>query len=325
VKTIDTTEFKINRRGLFAAAGAAAATLAGGGTAQAHDDRPRGDRSIRKKSVTVSDGTRLSYLEAGEGKTLLMVPGWSQTAEQFKYQLEGLSDKYRVIAVDMRGHGDSDKPAFGYRIQRLAKDLEDVMAALRLRHVNLLSHSMGNSVAWCHLDMFGQGRIAKYLAIDEPTFLVPGATWTAQQVEHWGSIFTDANHASLTVDAVAADLGNPNAPTTTAFLKSMTIGMAPADFDWVKSLNLKMPRDLAALLLQNHCYQDWRDVIPRMTRPTIFVGGKVSNVPYKCVEWQQTQVPGSQLRIFEANEGGSHFMFIQNPTAFNDLVRGFIG
>ncbi len=273
----------------------------------------------------MSDGTKLSYLEAGAGKTLLMVPGWSQTAEQFKFQLEGLADKYRVIAVDMRGHGDSDKPAYGYRIQRLAKDLEDVMAALNLTDVNLLCHSMGNSVLWCHLDMFGQGRIAKYLSVDEPTFLVPGATWTAQQVSDYGSIFKDANEASATVDAVAADLGNANAPTTTAFLQSMTKGMSAADFAWVKTLNLKMPRDLAALLLQNHCYQDWRDVIPRMTKPTLFVGGKVSNVPYKCVQWQQTQVPGSQIKIFEESEGGSHFMFIQNPTEFNNLVRTFIG
>ena len=75
-------------------------------------------RSFNEKEIGdgEADGTKLSYLEAGAGKTLLMVPGWSQTAEQFKHQLEGLSDKYRVIALDMRGHGDSDKPTFGYRI-----------------------------------------------------------------------------------------------------------------------------------------------------------------------------------------------------------------
>lgn len=319
MNTFSSSAFLLSRRQVIAGAGALAATsLAGCGGAEAAV-------SINQKSVTVSDGTKLNYLEAGSGKTLLMVPGWSQTAEQFKFQLEGLSDQYRVIAIDMRGHGDSDKPTYGYRIQRLAKDLEDVMAALNLTDVNMLAHSMGNSVSWCYMDMFGQGRIAKYLCIDEPTFLVPGATWTAQNVADWGSIFTDANNASVTVDAVAADLGNANAPTTTAFLQSMTKGMSAADFAWVKAQNLKMPRDLAALLLQNHCYQDWRDVIPRIKTPTIFVGGKVSNVPYKCVQWQQTQVAGSQLRIFEESEGGSHFMFIQNPTAFNSLVRTFIG
>ncbi|WP_342018551.1 alpha/beta fold hydrolase [Methyloceanibacter superfactus] len=47
-----------------------------------------------------------------------MIPGWSQTAAQFKHQLEGLGDRYHVIALDMRGHGDSDKPSHGYRISR---------------------------------------------------------------------------------------------------------------------------------------------------------------------------------------------------------------
>ena len=49
-----------------------------------------------------------------------MIPGWSQSAALFKYQLEGLSDRYRVIAVDVRGHGESDKPKHGYRMGRLA-------------------------------------------------------------------------------------------------------------------------------------------------------------------------------------------------------------
>ena len=46
---------------------------------------------ITKHSVTTSDGVRLSYLEAGSGKPLVLIPGWSQTAEQFRHQLEGLS------------------------------------------------------------------------------------------------------------------------------------------------------------------------------------------------------------------------------------------
>ncbi|QEI06417.1 alpha/beta hydrolase [Pigmentiphaga aceris] len=313
-------------------------TLAGQAASPASDSRlveahpsnlpgamPIQKQSVEKKSVIVSDGTRLNYLEVGQGQTLLMVPGWSQTAEQFRFQLEGLASHYRVIAVDMRGHGDSDKPAHGYRIQRLAKDLDDVMAALGLTDVNLLCHSMGNSVAWCHLDMFGWSRIARYLCIDQPTFLVPDPAWTPQQVADYGAIFQDANHAASVVAAVAADLGNAEAPTTTAFLASMTRGMSAELCEWIKAETLKMPRDLAARLLQSHCYQDWRDVIPRIDKPTLFVGGTVSNVPHPCVQWQHTQVRNAQIRIFEEAEGGSHFMFIQNSAAFNAMVHEFIG
>jgi pimeloyl-ACP methyl ester carboxylesterase len=74
-------------------------------------------------SATTNDGIVLRYEESGSGKPLVCIPGWSQTAAQFKHQLSGLSDRYRVIAVDMRGHGESDKPDNGYTIQRLAKDV----------------------------------------------------------------------------------------------------------------------------------------------------------------------------------------------------------
>ena len=77
---------------------------------------------------------------------MVMIPGWSQTAAQFNYQIARLHDRYRLIALDMRGHGESDKPAFGYKIARLSKDLHDVLVALDLREVTLLGHSMGCSV-----------------------------------------------------------------------------------------------------------------------------------------------------------------------------------
>src|SRR5262245_57090454 len=81
---------------------------------------------------TTNDGARLHYVEAGSGKPLVMIRGWSQTAAQFKAQIEGLSDRYRVIALDMRGHGESEKPTHGYRIHRLSKDVYDFLAANNL-------------------------------------------------------------------------------------------------------------------------------------------------------------------------------------------------
>ena len=51
---------------------------------------------------TTNDGVKLHYLEAGSGNPLGMIPGWSQSAMEFKYQLTGLSDKYHVYAVISR-------------------------------------------------------------------------------------------------------------------------------------------------------------------------------------------------------------------------------
>jgi pimeloyl-ACP methyl ester carboxylesterase len=61
--------------------------------------------AFKSGQVALSDGVRLSYLEAGSGKPLVMVPGWSRTAIEFKHQLAGLSGRTRVITYDPRGQG----------------------------------------------------------------------------------------------------------------------------------------------------------------------------------------------------------------------------
>src|SRR3954447_23770406 len=133
------------------------------------------------RTVKTSDGIRLQYLESGVGQPLVMIPGWSQTAEQFKFQIEGLSDRYRVIAVDMRGHGESSKPAYGYRIARLSKDVHELLTALDLHEVALLGHSMGASVIWSYYDLFGPERLAKLIIVDQVPVTCTDLEWTNEE------------------------------------------------------------------------------------------------------------------------------------------------
>jgi pimeloyl-ACP methyl ester carboxylesterase len=58
--------------------------------------------------------------------------------------------------------------------------------------------------------------------------------------------------------------------------------------------------------------------------PTLVIGGRVSLIPWKSLAWIAKQIPGAQLEIFEENEGGSHFMFVENPTKFNQIVSKFV-
>jgi non-heme chloroperoxidase len=277
---------------------------------------------IERRSVTTSDGVRLNVLEAGSGRPLVMVPGWSQTAAQFRRQIEGLSDRYRVIALDMRGHGDSDKPAHGYKIQRLAKDVWDVLRALDLKDVAILGHSMGCSVLWCYFDLFGAERIGRFVFCDEPPMLTSNPAWSAQQAEDAGAIFTP-EAVTQTMNALA---GPDGVATTKGFVGGMVTSAMPADtLAWMIEENLKLPRGHAATLIYNHCHQDWRDVIPRIDVPCLFIGGRVSLVPWKSVAWAASQVNGARLEIFEEAEGGQHFMFEENPAKFNRIVADFLG
>jgi hypothetical protein len=58
-------------------------------------------------------------------------------------------------------------------------------------------------------------------------------------------------------------------------------------------------RAAAADLLYNHCHHDWREQLPRITLPTLFIGGKASLVPTGCVTWNASQVAGSMASVVE--------------------------
>ena len=122
-------------------------------------------------------------------------------------------------------------------------------------------------------------------------------------------------------------LVGPNGKTTTAALVSnmLTNTIAPEEKAWIIEQNLRLPRQYAADLMYNHCAQDWRDVIPRINVPTLIIGGKASVVSWKSQVWIHEQIPNSELVLFEENEGGQHFMFIEGATKFNEVVSAFLG
>ena len=93
-------------------------------------------------TFVASDGVQLSYIRQGSGRPIVLIHGWSQCAEEFKHQIEPLSARYDVIAVDQRSHGESQKVPYGLKISLLSKDLYDLLAELDLNEVALLGHSM---------------------------------------------------------------------------------------------------------------------------------------------------------------------------------------
>ena len=67
----------------------------------------------------------------------------------------------QVIALDMRGHGESEKPEYGHRVSRL-QDLHQTISKLGLSKVDLMGHSMGCAVIWAYIDLYGQITLNSY-------------------------------------------------------------------------------------------------------------------------------------------------------------------
>lgn len=84
-----------------------------------------------------------------------------------------------------------------------------------------------------------------------------------------------------------------------------------------------MSDESAAALLQNHASMDWRDVLPRLDVPTLVVAAEASVFPAEGVRKVGERIPGAKVVTFGKEEGGSHFMFWENPEKFNRLVEEF--
>ncbi len=99
--------------------------------------------------VTLPNGITLRYLEQGDpnGRPLVMLHGYTDSWQSYERVLPLLPSRYRVIALDLRGHGGSDRPAGGYAIADMADDVVRLLAMLDLDEVTLVGHSMGSLVA----------------------------------------------------------------------------------------------------------------------------------------------------------------------------------
>ena len=93
------------------------------------------------------NGMRLHYVEGGSGAPLICLPGWPQTWFSYHPVAAQLAREYRVIIVDIRGMGTSDKPETGYDKKTMAADIYALMQHLGLSKASLLGHDIGGMVA----------------------------------------------------------------------------------------------------------------------------------------------------------------------------------
>ena len=98
---------------------------------------------VTHRTVPTPDGGELHLIERGEGRPLVLLHGITLRADVWAPQFHQLADRYRVIAVDLRGHGTSTAGTDGYGLPRLATDLATVLETLDLRDAVFVGHSMG--------------------------------------------------------------------------------------------------------------------------------------------------------------------------------------
>jgi pimeloyl-ACP methyl ester carboxylesterase len=99
--------------------------------------------------LTLPNGVRVNYVHGGavDGPAVIMLHGFSDSSFSFSRVLPLMPAHLRVIALDQRGHGNSDRPREDYSVNAFATDVLDLMDRLRIEHATLVGHSMGSFVA----------------------------------------------------------------------------------------------------------------------------------------------------------------------------------
>lgn len=108
--------------------------------------------------VRVRDGVRIHYRRTGRGPGMVLLHGFPQTGQMWRKVLPPLAERFTVVAPDLRGYGDSDRPAVGYDKRSMAADIAEVIQSLALGPVVFVGHDRG-------------ARVGHRFALDHPSLL----------------------------------------------------------------------------------------------------------------------------------------------------------
>ena len=112
-------------------------------------------------------GLRVHYVEAGSGDPVLLLHGWPQHHYLWRGIIERLSDRFRLIAPDLRGSGWTEAPGHGYDCDTFARDQIALLDALEIERADLIGHDWGGWVGFL-LALSHPERIARLLVCNDP-------------------------------------------------------------------------------------------------------------------------------------------------------------
>lgn len=262
------------------------------------EPRPSGAETVGRY-ITV-DGIRTYYEEAGEGPAIVCLHAACQDTLMYRHVLDGLSDSYRVIALDAPGHAKTLMPEGGpfTSLTQHAAFNEAFMDALGLEKPAIVGCSMaGNQV----LEL-GARRPQGYAAIISSE----GADYTPTVSE-------------LSLDMIRVD----GQQYVEGWSQSMTGDRTPADraAEVVWQLRRNVPEVMAGDLIGYGNF-DKRDVMKDIAAPVLLLRGDADwLVSQEAVEATASRIRDARITVLA---GTGHYPMIENPVEFNDAVRGFL-
>jgi pimeloyl-ACP methyl ester carboxylesterase len=268
-----------------------------------------------KKTIALPNGESLAYIDMGEhsGPAVVLIHGYTDNARDWVPMLPYVSKRYRLILVDIRGHGQSSKPECCYTRLDFAYDIKLLLDALGVRKADIVGHSLGSIIAQTFAEYWPE-RTAHVVLISSTGGSPSGAPKKAPQ-------FDFAAEIRKLKDPIDAD-----SPFMIAWWDSPT----PVDPDFIRrqrkdAAGIPLRVWLAVLdqgLAANNMYGDLQSTLPRLQARTLLIWG--SKDPIMEEDMRQSlrdALPSAKVKIFE---GLGHNPFWEDPRGVADAINAFL-
>jgi pimeloyl-ACP methyl ester carboxylesterase len=254
-----------------------------------------------KSKFTTLDGAKIHYVDYGKGDdALILVHGWSQSVDAWRDQIPVLSKRNRVIALDLPGHGKSDKPEMKYTMDLFARAIDAVMRDAKVKRAVLVGHSMGTPVT----RQFYRKYPEKTLGI----VVVDGVLKPLGNPEMMNQLMAGLRSPNYK-DVYMQMLNGMMGPAMTAELKERILASTGNTPQHVLVSAMEGMMDPSI----------WTD--DKINVPVVAVMAKNPFYPPNVEEITRTLVPNLQFYMWQDVD---HFLMMEKPKEFNAVVVEFL-
>lgn len=261
-----------------------------------------------KSSATLPNGQTLAWVELGDssGRPVALIHGYTDNARDWAPLTPHLSRGLRLIVIDLRGHGQSGKPACCYTRQDMAWDVKLLLDGLGIAKADIIGHSLGSIVAQTFAELWPE-QTRKVVLISSTAGRAPG--------EPGGFDF-------VTPILGLKDPIDPNSPFMMAWWSSPT----PVDEDFLRRQredSAKIPAAVwRAVIFQGLMGLELRSTLPLLKAPTLMIwGGKDTIITSADREGLIAGLPAARVKLYP---GLGHNPFWEEPGLVADDIEAFL-
>ncbi len=256
--------------------------------------------------ILTHDGAALRYDRVGSGPAVLFIHGLTGNRTYWQKQVAALRDRFTVVTIDLRGHGESSKPKTGYGIGTMAADLAALVRTIGVPRVAIVGWSMGGLV--------GQ-ELARRLEARASALVLVGTSAGGPPASE-----EEAERRQALRDAAGRDF---RAFARTFAPLAFKAGAESPLHAWHLAEIGKMAPNAALAAADALFAFDGRANLAGLSVPTLVIHGRHDALmPLAGGEALAAAIPGATLRIFEESGHSPH---LEEPDAFNAAVGEFLG